>query len=105
MNHVFGNHIGSTVEAYVNDIVVKTRKADDLVADLETAFACLRAKNVWLNPEKCVFGVLRGMLLGFIVSKRGIKANLEKVSAITNMGPIKDVKGVQRVMGCLAALS
>jgi hypothetical protein len=46
MNHVFGNHIGSTVEAYVNDIVVKTRKADDLVADLETAFACLRAKNV-----------------------------------------------------------
>jgi hypothetical protein len=45
------------------------------------------------------------MLLGFIVSKRGIKANLEKVSAITNMGPIKDVKGVQRVMGCLAALS
>jgi hypothetical protein len=45
------------------------------------------------------------MLLGFIVSERGIEANLEKVSAITNMGPIKDVKGVRRVMGCLAALS
>jgi hypothetical protein len=41
MNHVFGDHIGSTVEAYVDDIVVKTRKADDLVADLETAFTCL----------------------------------------------------------------
>jgi hypothetical protein len=46
MNHVFGNHIGSTIEAYVDDIVVKTRKADNLVTDLETAFACLRAKNV-----------------------------------------------------------
>jgi hypothetical protein len=57
MNHVFGNHIGSTIEAYVDDIVVKTRKVDNLVADLETAFACLRAKNVRLNPEKCVFGV------------------------------------------------
>jgi hypothetical protein len=45
------------------------------------------------------------MLLGFIVSERGIEANLEKVSAITSMGPIKDVKGVQRVMGCIAALS
>jgi hypothetical protein len=44
------------------------------------------------------------MLLGFIISKRGIEANPE-VSAITNMGPIKDVKGVQRVMGCLVALS
>jgi hypothetical protein len=45
------------------------------------------------------------MLLGFIVSERGIEANLEKIAAITNMGPIKDLKGVQRVMGCLAALS
>jgi ribonuclease HI len=45
------------------------------------------------------------MLLGFIVSERGIEANPEKISAITNMGPIKDLKGIQRVMGCLAALS
>jgi hypothetical protein len=45
------------------------------------------------------------MLLGFIVSERGIEANLEKITAITSMGPIKDLKGVQRVMGCLAALS
>jgi hypothetical protein len=98
MNHVFGEHIGRTVEAYVDDIVVKTRKASDLLSDLEVTFGCLRAKGVKLNPEKCVFGVPRGMLLGFIVSERGIVA-------ITNMGPIKDLKGVQRVMGCLAALS
>jgi ribonuclease HI/transposase InsO family protein len=45
------------------------------------------------------------MLLGFIVSERGIEANPKKIAAITNMGPIKDLKGVQRVMGCLAALS
>ena len=45
------------------------------------------------------------MLLGFIVSERGIEANPEKVSAVTSMGPIRDLKGVQRVMGCLAALS
>jgi hypothetical protein len=31
-----------------------------------------------LNPEKCVFGVPRGMLLGFIVSERGIEANRRK---------------------------
>jgi hypothetical protein len=105
MNHVFGEHIGRTVEAYVDDIVVKTKRASDLLSDLETTFKCLRAKGVKLNPEKCVFGVPQGMLLGFIVSKRGIEANPEKIAAITNMGPIKDLKGVQRVMGCLAALS
>jgi hypothetical protein len=105
MNHVFGEHIGRTVEAYVDDIIVKTRKASDLLSDLEVTFRCLKAKGVKLNPEKCVFGVPRGMLLGFIVSEQGIEANPEKIAAITSMGPIKDLKGVQRVMGCLAALS
>jgi hypothetical protein len=73
--------------------------------DLDVAFKCLRAKNIKLNPEKCVFGVPRGMLLGFIVSEHGIEANPEKITAITKMGPIRDLKGVQRVTGCLAALS
>jgi len=45
------------------------------------------------------------MVLGYIVSQRGIEANPEKVSAIARMGPIRDVKGVQKVTGCLAALS
>jgi hypothetical protein len=45
------------------------------------------------------------MILGFIVSKHGIEANPEKITAITKMGPIRDLKDVQRVTGCLAALS
>jgi hypothetical protein len=89
MNHVFGEHIGRTVEAYVDDIVVKTRKASDLLSDLEVTFGCLHGKGVKLNPEKCVFGVPRGMLLGFIVSERGIKANPEKIATITNKDPSK----------------
>ena len=45
------------------------------------------------------------MLLGFIISERGIEANPEKISAITRMGLIQNIKGVQRVIGFLAALS
>jgi hypothetical protein len=105
MQHIFGEHIGPTIEAYINDIIVKTKKANHLINDLDVAFKCLWAKNIKLNPEKCVFGVPRGMLLGFIISERGIEANSEKIAAITKMGPIRDLKGVQRVMGCLAALS
>jgi hypothetical protein len=52
MNHVFGEHVGGTVEAYVDDIVVKTKRASDLLYDLETTFKCLRAKGVKLHPEK-----------------------------------------------------
>jgi hypothetical protein len=105
MQHVFGDHIGRTVEAYVDDIVVKTKKADDLVSDLNIAFGYLRANGVKLNPEKCVFGVPRGMLLRYIVSQRGIEVNPEKVVALERMGPIRDLKGVQKVLGCLVALS
>jgi hypothetical protein len=45
------------------------------------------------------------MLIVYIVSQRGIEANPKKVSAVARMGPIRDVKGVQKVTGCLAALS
>jgi hypothetical protein len=45
------------------------------------------------------------MLLGFVVLERSIGANLEKIMAITSMGPIQNIKGVQRVTWCLALLS
>jgi hypothetical protein len=105
MQHVFGDRIGRTIEAYVDDIVVKTRKADDLVNDLRIAFDCMRANGVKWNPEKCVFGVPCGMLLGYIISQWGIEPNPEKVAAHDRMGPIRDLKGVLKVLGCLTALS
>jgi hypothetical protein len=78
----------------VDDVVVKTRNSDTLVADLEETFASLQEYGWKLNPNKCVFGVPSGKLLGFIISHRGIEANPEKISTITNMRAptcIKDV--------------
>jgi hypothetical protein len=75
------------------------------VADLKQTFARLQANDIKLNPEKCIFEAPRGMLLGFIISERSIEANLEKITAIMRMGPIQNLKGVQRFIGCLTALS
>ena len=50
-------------------------------------------------------GFPKGKLLGYIVSERGIEANPKKIMAISNMGPIRNIKGVQRFTDCLAALS
>jgi hypothetical protein len=75
------------------------------VADLEHTFARLRENNITFNPGKCVFGVPRVMLLGFIISECGIGVNPHKIVAITKMGPIQNLNGVQRVTGCLAALN
>ena len=67
-----------TIAVYVDDIVVKTTKACDLIANLAATFANLGRFNIRLNPEKCVFGVLKGKLLGYIVSEHGIEANPKK---------------------------
>ena len=80
-------------------------QACDLITNLAVAFANLRRLNIKLNPENYVFGVPKGKLLGYIISERSIEANPEKIAAISNMGPIRNVKGVQRLTGCLAALS
>ena len=84
----FGDLIRRTIVAYVDDILVKSKWADHLVANLEQTFVRLRANGIKLNLEKCVFRVPRGMLLVFIIFERGIEANPEKISAITRMGPI-----------------
>ena len=55
----------------------------------------LRANGIKLNLKKCIFEVPRGMLLGFIIYERVIEANPKKILAITRMGPIQNIKGVQ----------
>jgi hypothetical protein len=57
------------MEAYMDDIVVKTKDKSTLIQDLEETFANLRKINLKLNPKKCVFGVPSGKLLGFFVSQ------------------------------------
>jgi hypothetical protein len=89
----------------VDDVVVKTRNSDTLITDLEETFASLREYQWKLNPNKCVFGVPSGKLLGFIISHRGIKANPEKISAITKMKAPTCIKDVQKLTGCMVALN
>ena len=67
------------MEAYVDDVVIKTRHVETLIDDLRLTFDNLRTYDIKLNPEKCVFGVPSGKLLGFIVSNRGIQTNPAKI--------------------------
>ena len=66
-------------------MVIKSKTADNLITDLEETFAILKRYRWKLNPSKCIFGVPSGILLGYIISARGIEPNPNKVSAITNM--------------------
>jgi hypothetical protein len=99
----FKKQLNKNVEAYVDDVVIKSRNSDTLIADLEETFASLREYQWKLSPNKCIFGVPSGKLLGFIISHRGIKANPEKISAITKMIAPTCIKDVQKLTGCMAA--
>ena len=62
--------------------------------NLRETFDTLRSYNMKLNPGKCAFGVTTGKFLGFMVSQMGIKANLDKIRAIMEMKPPRNVKEV-----------
>jgi hypothetical protein len=101
----FANQLHRNIEAYVDDVVIKTRNPKDLIADLEETLNSLRKFRWKLNPTKCVFRVPSGKLLGFIISNRGIEANPEKIRAITDMEAPTTIKDVQKLTGCMVALN
>jgi hypothetical protein len=105
MSKTFGDLIRDKVEVYVDDIMVNTKRGSTLVGYLTLVFDRLRATRMKLNPDKCVFGVSVGKLLGFLVLYRGIEANPEKIKAIEEMRPPARIKDVQKLTGLLAALS
>jgi hypothetical protein len=93
------------VEAYVDDVVVKIEEAHTLVDNLQRIFTALNKYQWKLNPKRCIFRVLSGILLGNIVSHDGICPNPTKVKAILDMQPPKNIKYIQKLTRCMAALS
>jgi hypothetical protein len=86
-------------------VVITTRKEESLIDDLKETFDNLDKFKLKFNPTKCSFGVAAGQLLGFLVSARGIEANLEKIQAILTMGKPAKLHEVQQLTGHVAALS
>jgi hypothetical protein len=98
-------HIWRNILAYVDDIVIKSVQRKDHIGDLAETFAKLRAANLKLNPEKCVFGIHKGKVLGCLVSTKGIEANPDKIRALVEMQDPVSVKDVQKLTGRVAALN
>jgi hypothetical protein len=102
---VLHSQIGRNVLTYVDDIIVKSMKQENHIADLQETFANFRQAGLKLNPKKCVFGVKKGKFLGFLVSTKGIEANPNKIKDILRMEPPNTKKGAQRLVGRLASLN
>jgi hypothetical protein len=102
---VLHSQLRRNILAYVDDIVVKSVQRRDRISDLVETFANLRAVNLRLNPEKCVFDIHKGKVLGCLVSTKGIEANPDKIKALIEMQDPVSVKDVQKLTGRVAALT
>jgi hypothetical protein len=102
---VLESQVGRNIFTYVDDIVVASKNKEDHLADLAETFANMWDARLRLNPEKCVFRVRQGKILGYLVSHKGIEANPTKIQAIINMTPPQSARDVQRLTGRLAALN
>lgn len=91
VNKVFKDQIGRNMEAYIDDMLVKSIDEHALLADLREVFVILIATRMRLNPKKCVFGATSGKFLGYMVSEEGISANLEKVTDLLSTQVPKSV--------------
>ena len=105
MNKLFEHQIGRNVEVYVDDMLVKSQRDDNHFGDLRETFETLHSYNMKLNPGKYAFGVMAGKFLGFMVSQRGIETNPDKIWAIVEMAPLKNVKKVQSLNDKVATLN
>jgi hypothetical protein len=102
---VLESQVGHNIFTYVDDIIVASRNKEDHLANLAETFVNMQDARLRLNPEKCIFGVRQGNILGYLVLHRGIEANQTKIQAIINMTPPQSTRDVQRLTGRLAALN
>ena len=93
------------MEVYIDDMLVKSIKAELHITHLAEVFQVQKSYNMKLNPAKCAFGVSAGKFLGFIVNNRGIEENLDKIKVVLDMLPPSNIKDIQRLTGRIVALS
>ncbi|GJZ21061.1 reverse transcriptase domain-containing protein [Tanacetum coccineum] len=105
VDSTFQSQIGRNLEAYVDDMVIKSRDEKMLLADILETFDNLKKSNMKLNPKKCSFGVEEGKFLGYMVTSEGIRVNLRKTKALADLQSPRTLKEMQSLSGKLAALN
>ena len=77
MMRIFRDKIRCTVEVYIDDMVVKSKREMQHIGDLKEVFEVLRRHKLRLNAKKCAFGMGASKFLGYLITNRGIEVNTD----------------------------
>ena len=102
---MFKNQLRRNMEAYINDMLVKSKAIEDHLTNLVETFETLWKHHLKLNASKCAFGISSGKFLGYLVTHQGIEVNLDQIVALQNLKSPRSPKEVQRITGMTAALN
>jgi len=102
MNAIFPEHIRKIVELYIDDIAVKCRDKGNHLADLRRVPDIMQAHQLKMNPTKSFLGVASDKFFGFVVTSKGIHLDLEKIRAVQEMQPPRNLKKLRGLQGRLA---
>ncbi|GJU81539.1 reverse transcriptase domain-containing protein [Tanacetum coccineum] len=105
VDSTFETQLGRNLEAYVDDMVIKSMTEKDMIMDVAETFDNLKKVDMKLNLKKCSFGVKEGKFLGYMVTSEGIRANPKKTKAVADMQSPRTLKEMQSLSGKLAALN
>ncbi|GJY09729.1 reverse transcriptase domain-containing protein, partial [Tanacetum coccineum] len=105
VDKAFEKQVGRNLEVYVDDLVIKSHTEAELLRDIEETFRTLRKINMKLNPNKCTFGAVEGMFLGYMIGPEGIKPCPEKIEVVLQLPSPRTIKEVQSLNGKLAGLN
>ena len=102
---MFESQIGRNVEAYIDDMVIKSKQIEEHLVDLGEVFSLLREYKLCLNASKCSFGINSGKFLGYMIMHQRIKVNTDQIRAINSLHPSRNPKEVQKLTRMVAALN
>ena len=105
LTKMFKGQLGRNMEAYIDDMVVKSKTVEEHISNLTKTFETLRKHLLKLNASKCTFGVNSRKFQGYLVTNRGIEVNPDQIIALQNLKPLKSPKEVQRLMVMTIALN
>jgi hypothetical protein len=99
MMSIFSNMIEEIMEVFMDDFLVYGKTFDHCLENLDKVLQWCQEKDLQLNWEKCHFMVWEGIILGHLVSKRGIKIDKAKIEVIEQLPPPVNMKEIHSFLG------
>ena len=99
MLSMFSDMVERIMEVYMDDITVYGGDFEECLINLEAILQRCIERNLVLNWEKCHFMVNQGIVLGHIISSRGIEVDKAKIDIISKLPPPTNVKTIRQFLG------